>query len=204
MPTVALIIGCTGCSIDGGAGRWVTCIGHCVGTFRAPLSGIPACGEPVWLRFGEFCRVAGGRIAEARILLNLVDLARQAGCPVLPPSPCRDILVPGPPAQDGLQPGATDPALGQQSFDLVMAMIGGLGRYNQSDLKSMGMARYWHPDRIWYGRCDIGTTHSIAGFEQHHQSRFSPLCLTAKVATTGCAWPTGRMGSPLAGPAASA
>lgn len=158
--------------IDGGAGLWVTCTGHYVGTFSAPLFGIPAHGEPVWLRYGEFYRVVDGRIAEARILLDLVDLARQAGRALLPPSPGRDILVPGPRAQDGLLHGDTDPALGQASFELVMAMIGGLGRYDRSDLKSMGMTRFWHPDMMWYGPCGIGTTRSIGGFERHHQAPF--------------------------------
>jgi predicted ester cyclase len=116
--------------------------------------------------------VVDGRIAEARILLDLVDLARQAGCPLLPTSPGRDILVPGPRTADGLQRALCDPALGQASFDLVMAMIGGLGRYDKSDLKSMGMTRFWHPDMMWYGPCGIGTTRSIAGFEQHHQRPF--------------------------------
>jgi hypothetical protein len=38
---------------------------------RGPLFGIPACGEPVWLRFGEFYRVADdGRVLEARVLLG--------------------------------------------------------------------------------------------------------------------------------------
>jgi predicted ester cyclase len=158
--------------ICGGEGIWVTCTGHYVGTFKAALFGIPCHGQPVWLRFGEFYRVVDGRIAEARVLLDLVDLARQAGCPVLPNSPGRDILVPGPRTADGLQRALSDPALGQASFELVMAMIGGLGRYDKSDLKSMGMTRFWHPDMMWYGPCGIGTTRSIAGFEQHHQRPF--------------------------------
>ena len=65
--------------ICGGEGLWVTCTGHYLGTFTQPLFGIPATGEPAWLRFGEFYRIVDGRIAEARILLDLVDLARQAG-----------------------------------------------------------------------------------------------------------------------------
>ena len=50
--------------ICGGEGWWVTCTGHYVGTLRAPLFGIPAHGEPGWLRFGEFYRIARGRIVE--------------------------------------------------------------------------------------------------------------------------------------------
>ena len=158
--------------VCGGEGQWVTCTGHYIGTFVAPLFGIPPNGQPVWLRFGEFYRVVNGRIAEARILIDLVDLARQAGCPLLPPSPGRDVLVPGPRTQDGLLRGLSDPAQSQASFDLVMAMIGGLGKYDRADLDSMGMRHFWHPDMMWYGPCGIGTTRSIAGFEQFHQRPF--------------------------------
>jgi predicted ester cyclase len=158
--------------VCGGEGVWVTCTGHYVGTFSAPLFGIPANQQPVWLRFGEFYRVEHGRIVEARVLLDLVDLARQAGRPLLPPSPGRDILVPGPRTQDGLQRDLNAASEGQASFDLVMAMIGGLGKYDKADLKSMGMTRFWHPQMMWYGPCGIGTTRSIGGFEQHHQRPF--------------------------------
>ena len=158
--------------ICGGEGWWVTCTGHYLGTFREALFGIPANGQPVWLRFGEFYRVVDGRIAEARILLDLVDLARQAGHRLLPPSTGLDILVPGPRTQDGLLLTPTDAAQGQVALDLVMQMIGGLGQYKQGDLKSMGMSRFWHPDMMWYGPCGIGTARGIAGFEQHHQKPF--------------------------------
>jgi SnoaL-like domain/SnoaL-like polyketide cyclase len=156
----------------GGQGWWVTCTGHYLGTFRQDLFGVPAHGQPVWLRFGEFYRVAEGRIAEARILLDLVDLARQAGHRLLPPGSGLDILVPGPRTQDGVLRSASDPAQGQAALDLVMQMIGGLAQYNQADLKSMGMSRFWHPDMMWYGPCGIGTARGIAGFEQHHQTPF--------------------------------
>lgn len=163
--------------IDGGEGWWVTCTGHYLGTMRAPLFGIPAGGEPVWLRFGEFYRLdEEGRVLEARVLLDLVDLARQVGRPLLPPATGRELLVPGPRGGAGLLfvdgAGDSDPAQGQASYDLVMAMIGGLGRYDRENLQSMGMARYWHPRMMWYGPGGIGTSRGIAGFERHHQQPF--------------------------------
>jgi predicted ester cyclase len=156
----------------GGEGDWVTCTGHYVGHFRAPLFGIPPNQQPVWLRFGEFYRVVNGRVVEARILLDLIDLARQVGIQLLPPSPGRDVTVPGPRTQDGLLLTDSDAAEGQACLDLVMAMIGGLGTYDKNDLASMGMRRFWHPNMMWYGPCGIGTTRAITGFEQHHQAPF--------------------------------
>lgn len=201
--------------IDGGEGWWVTCTGHYLGTFKAPLFGIPCHHEPIWLRFGEFYRVANSKIVEARILLDLVDLARQAGRPLLPPASGKEVLVPGPRFQDGLMLGPTDPGIGHQSMDLVLQMIGGLGRFDRRDLSSMGMSSYWHPDMMWYGPGGIGTTRSIQGFEQHHQRPFlhaipdrkgghhrTRLAEGAYVATTG--WPSVRathLGSYLGVPA---
>ena len=158
--------------LDGGEGWWVSTTGHYLGTFRTDWLGIPATGEPATLRFGEFYRIEGGLIVEARILLDIVDLARQAGRPMLPRSPGLDILVPGPAPHDGLLLGPTDPLAGPHSMALVMAMAGGLGRFDQSDLKSMGMERYWHPAMMWYGPCGIGTARGISGFQRHHQGPF--------------------------------
>lgn len=158
--------------ICGGEGFWVTCTGHYLGTFRADLFGIPSNNEPVWLRFGEFYRMVDGRIAEARILLDLVDLARQVGRPILPKPTGMELLVPGPRTQDGLLLSATDAKEGQACLDLVMQMIGGLSNYDKTDLKSMGMTRFWHPDMMWYGPGGIGTSRAISGFEEHHQKPF--------------------------------
>lgn len=159
--------------VDGGAGTWVTCHGHYLGTLNAPLFGIPATHEPVWLRFGEFYRVAGGRIVEARILVDLIDLARQAGVMLLPQSTGQTLLVPGPRRHDGLLLSPSDPSVGQACLGLVEAMIGGLGRFQPgADLKSMGMSAFWKPEMMWYGPCGIGSSRSIGGFERHHQRPF--------------------------------
>lgn len=158
--------------IDGGQGLWVTFTGHYLGTFTRPLWGIPANGQPVWLRFGEFYRIEEGRIAEARILLDLVDLARQVGIRLLPPSSGLELLVPGPRHSVGVLRDTPDAPRPSACLPLVEAMIGGLGRYDQKDLRSMGMEQYWRSDMMWYGPCGIGTSRGIDGFQTHHQKPF--------------------------------
>jgi hypothetical protein len=158
--------------VCGGAGLWVTATGHLLGTLRAPLWGIPAHREPVWLRFGAFFRVEGGLIAEARVLLDLPDLARQAGRPLLPPAAGREVLVPGPLRHDGLLLGDAGPGSGAACLALVEAMIGGLGRFDGQSLASMGMERFWRPDMMWYGPGGIGTARGIDGFQRCHQRPF--------------------------------
>ncbi len=159
-------------------GWWATATGHYLGTFRQPWLGIVPTGEPAVLRFGEFYRWqpladgSGGQIVEARVLLDIVDLARQAGRPLLPPSRGLEWLVPGPAPHDGLLLGATDPEAGQQSMRRTLAMIKGLFDFDGVNLDTMGMERFWHPDMMWYGPCGIGTTRGVRGFQRHHQQPF--------------------------------
>jgi predicted ester cyclase len=159
-------------------GLWATAMGHYIGTFKQPWLGIPPTGEPAVLRFGEFYRWEpaadglGGRITEARVLLDIVDLARQAGRPLLPPSQGLDWLVPGPAPHDGLLLGPTDPAQGVNSMQRTLAMFRGLFDFDGVNLASMGMERFWHEHMMWYGPCGIGTTRGVDGFQRHHQKPF--------------------------------
>ncbi|MFY7856847.1 MAG: ester cyclase [Rubrivivax sp.] len=160
-----------------GEGWWATAHGHYVGTFRRPWLGIPPTGEPVALRFGEFYRWEEGEdgrgvITEGRILLDIVDLARQAGLRLLPPSRGLEWLVPGPAPHDGLLLDAVDPAAAEHSMGLVLAMFAGLFAFDGKNLDSMGMPRFWHPQMMWYGPGGIGTTRGVDGFQRHHQAPF--------------------------------
>lgn len=165
-----------------GEGWWAAAHGHYVGSFKRPWLGIPATGEPVALRFGEFYRWEpgggrpgggfSGRITEARMLLDIVDFARQAGRRLLPPSRGLEWLVPGPAPQDGLLLDAVDPAAGERSMQLVLTMIAGLFAFDGKNLDSMGMPRFWHPNMMWYGPGGIGTARGVGGFQRHHQAPF--------------------------------
>lgn len=156
----------------GGADWWCTAMGHYIGTFRQPWLGIPPTGEPATLRFGEFYRWRDGRITEARVLLDIVDLARQAGRRLLPPSSGLEILVPGPAPHDGLLLNAVDPAVGVNSMARTLAMFKGLSSFDGKDLDSMDMPRFWHPNMMWYGPCGIGSMRGVGGFQRHHQAPF--------------------------------
>ncbi len=160
-----------------GAGWWVTTTGHYLGTFKQSWLGIAPTGEPAALRFGEFYRCqpqpdGSCKITEARVLLDIVDLARQAGKRLLPPSSGLEILVPGPAPHDGVVLGATDPAAGIESMRLTLAMFAGLASYDGQHLDSMDMPRFWHPNMMWYGPCGIGTSRGVSGFQRHHQAPF--------------------------------
>ena len=160
----------------GGAGTWVTSTGYLMGTMVTDWLGIPATGDTVCVRIGEFYRVerVSGtlKIVDARVLIDFVDLMRQAGYYVLPKSTGAEFMVPGPQNSDGILLAETDPALAIASMQSLDRMIGGLKSFNQKDLQSMGMHAFWHPEMMWYGPFGIGTSRQVEGFQKHHQKPF--------------------------------
>lgn len=156
----------------GGAGDWVTTTGHYLGTFTNDWLGIPATGEPAYLRFGEFYRVEDGKIVEVRMLLDILGLMHQAGIDVLPKSRGLELTVPGPRSHDGIVATGQDESETAKTMVVLENMIGGLMAFNKSDLASMGMHAHWHPNMMWYGPYSIGTTRAVEGFQRHHQAPF--------------------------------
>ena len=156
----------------GGAGTWVTSTGYLMGTMQRDWLGIPATGDTVCVRIGEFYRVEDGLIVDARILIDFVDVMRQAGYHVLPRTTGAEFMVPGPQLSDGILLGESAPDEALASMQALDRMIGGLVSFNQKDLKSMGMHAFWHKDMMWYGPCGIGTSRTVEGFQKHHQKPF--------------------------------
>jgi hypothetical protein len=158
--------------IDGGQGWWTSSTGHYLGTMRGPWLGLKAQGSPVRIRFGEFHRWSEGQVVEARLLWDLVDVARQCGVDALPRPTGWETWVPGPQHHDGLLLEPSNVTHTRHSYDRVLDMLGGLRRFNQSDLSSMGMEAFWHPAMMWYGPAGIGTSRGVDGFQRHHQAPF--------------------------------
>jgi predicted ester cyclase len=149
---------------------WVGGTGLFTGRFAEDYLGIPASGTEVNIRWGEFCRLRDGRIVELCFLLDLVDLMQQAGFQVLPPSRGADGIYPPPLAGDGVLLEAQDSKDSEYSLQHIRTFIfDGLNKYNQSSLKSMGMADFFHPEVKWYGPGGIGACFNFAEFETLHQ-----------------------------------
>ena len=149
---------------------WVTGTGYLNGIFVENYLSIPANNSEVNIRWGEFCRLEEGRITEIFFLLDLVDLIRQAGFNVLPSSRGRDGIYPPPRANDGILLKTQSAKESQYSLEHIRRFIfDGLNRFDQSDLKSMGMAEFFHPDVQWYGPGGIGACLSFREFETLHQ-----------------------------------
>jgi len=149
---------------------WVCGTGYLNGTFVRDYLAIPATADQVHIRWGEFCRLEQGRIVEIYFLLDLIDLMQQAGFHVLPPSRGRDSVFPPPRGRDGLLLDMQDEFESQRSLDNIRRFIfDGLNNYDESDLKSMGMADFFHPDVQWYGPGGIGACLSFQDFQSRHQ-----------------------------------
>ena len=149
---------------------WVASTGEFIGTFVNDWLGIPANGQSVKFRYGEFCRIEAGKITEIRMLVDLPELMRQVGLSVMPPNFGRDISIPGPLAGDGVSFESGNPAESEKTLSLVKEMIfGGLNKYDQKTQDSQGLERFWRADMIWHGPTGIGSTYGICEFKRNAQ-----------------------------------
>ena len=156
-------------------GNWVGATGHYTATFARDWLGIKATGGAVNIRYGEFSRLHAGKVHEVYVILDILDLMRQAGCwpSMVPTSRGLTDQVPGPATRDGVVLAPSAPAESQSSLDLVMAMIHGLLKdYDGKTLESMAQQRFWHPNMMWYGPAGIGSSRGLKGFQDVHQRPF--------------------------------
>lgn len=162
-----------GQNIRAEGGQWVASVTHYVGNFTQPLFGLPPSGHLAFLRAGEFYRIGqDGRIAKAHIILDLLDLARQAGRMPLPPSPGTEMLFPAPASHDGVLPAAGD---GAASLALVERMLAELTGFDPADFSSpaqTGEDGCWSENMLWYGPGGIGANHRWDGFVTDHRASF--------------------------------
>ncbi len=151
--------------------HWVTGTGLFHGTFGEDYCGIPATGGRVSVRWGEFAKLEDGLITEIYFLIDMIDLMQQAGCNPLPPSRGIDGVYSPPASSDGVQTGSADSSVTDNSLDHIRRFIfDGLNAYDESDLTSMGMARWFDPQVKWYGPGGIGACMSFKEFEELHQA----------------------------------
>jgi len=156
-----------------GSGDWVASITHYVGNFTEPLFGISPSDRLTFLRSGEFYRIEDGRIAEAKLIIDFLDLLRQAGRFPLPEELGTEMLFPGPATHDGILPN--DHAQGERSLDLVEAMLADLHVFDPESMTSKsqtGEGGYWHDDMLWYGPAGIGSNYRWSGFVKDHRLSF--------------------------------
>ena len=142
----------------GGHVHWVGAIGYFSGTFTRDWLGIPATGRELTIRFGEFSAVHQGKIMATYIIPDVLDVIRQAGYQVVPPSRGREGIVTGPMTGDGvlLSPGDADE--GAKTLHIAKVMC-----------QDSSAPTYWDPQRMrWYGPSGIGTSCGLDEYRPNH------------------------------------
>ena len=157
---------------ESGAQDMVTAAGHYIGTFENDWHGIPANHRVTQIRFGEAHRVEDGMITQSWVLIDFLDMMRQAGVWLLPPSLGAEGLWLPPADGSGVDLSTVDVERGQTTLTEVRAMQEALMRFDGVNLESMQQESYWSPHFNWYGPCGIGTTRQLSGFQAHHQIPF--------------------------------
>lgn len=151
---------------------WVVSSGNYIGTFQNDWLGIPANNSSIWMRYMEYSKIVDGKIAQTYVLIDIIDLIRQAGVKFIQ-SPGAEINIPGPATLDGVIMTKADPKETKATFDLVHDMCWkGLSSFKDKGFGKMGMEDYWIKDFMWYGPCGIGSSRSLKGFETYHQIPF--------------------------------
>lgn len=149
----------------GGREHWVGSIGYFDGTFSQPWLGIPPTGQPAHIRYGEFSAVHDGKIVLTYIILDMLDVLRQAGFNLVAAGLGDEGPVAGPASRDGVFFDRKDDAEGTKTLVTAKTMCGQL---NKPECRA-----YWTADMKWYGPSGIGATVGYDDFEAKHQAPFN-------------------------------
>jgi predicted ester cyclase len=157
----------------------IAAVGHYCGTMRENWLGIPATNKTIYLRYGEVYQVdADGRVIQAYLLWDVLDVMRQAGVWPLAPMLGSAEMWPGPLTPDGVRLAPSDPVQSEVSIAQTLAMHRTLGEHDDRNnlsrdaLIAMPQCKHWHPKMMWYGPAGIGTTRGLDGFVDGHQLPF--------------------------------
>jgi predicted ester cyclase len=152
---------------------WVCSMGHLMGLLDQPWLGIPATGKLVFLRYAEFHRVLGERIAETGFFCDIIGVMKQVGLTPLPLQTGAEIIIPGPRTHDGLLFGRQDERETATTLALVNEMRHDLSESSEFASSSPELARTWHDGMLWFGPSGIGSTYTIGRYQEQHQGPFS-------------------------------
>ena len=153
---------------------YVGMVGHYAGNFIREWLGIPATGGLMYIRYGEFHQIVEGKIAQSTALLDVLDVARQAGIRPVAQARGSEEMWPAPITGAGIAPAPGDARESEASLEMSLAMQKTLENdiRDREGLLSMAQKEYWHPKMKWYGPCGVGTGHALEGFIDVHQLPF--------------------------------
>jgi predicted ester cyclase len=150
----------------------VATMGHYQGTFSHDLCGIPATHGLVTIRSCEIHHIIDDKIAHSYVLIDLLDLMRQADVWPIAPSLGAEGAWQAPSSGAGIRVNFQDSDAGEAAFNTVIDMHNALLTFDGKTLDSMQHGAYWSANFLWYGPAGIGTTRGMTGFRAHHQIPF--------------------------------
>ena len=156
---------------QGDGSYWVGGTGYLHATQVRDLDVIPARNIPLRLRWGEFLEFdKSGKITRIQTIIDVIDWLEQLGLSPLPKPRGAAGVYPAPTGCDGCLVAEQDAHQSNRLLDYARDFIfGGLNGFDQTNLTSMGMAEYFHPNLKWYGPGGIGACLSFKEFEDLHQ-----------------------------------
>lgn len=157
---------------DGGGSVWTCSLGHLYGPFVHEWLGFDPTQQLVQLRYADFQRIVGDRVAETALLVDFGDFLRQIGLDPFPHQLGARNIFP-PPSKQGRRDCGFETA--QETADLVNRMIEDLDLLNKTGDDTCPpeyLARTWHEDMAWYGPAGIGSMMTIPLYQAQHQYPF--------------------------------
>ena len=117
---------------------------------------------------------------------DLPELMLQANAWPMSPSLGREMFIPGPATQDGLNSDCRTIEQGTHSLNVVIEMLTKLSRHpGEGGPEIMQARKYWHPRINWYGPAGIGAARGLSGFRNWHQIPFLNALPNRRGGTTG-------------------
>ena len=149
---------------------WVAGTGYSTGHAATPFLNIPTTEQKLRIRWGEFYRIDEGKITYCQMIVDFIDWFDQIGQPVLPKPTGALHVFPAPTGYNGELLTEQDAAITSKTRDFGRDFIfGGLNKFDENNLSSMAMAKFFHPNLKWYGPGGIGGCLSFTEFETFHQ-----------------------------------
>lgn len=153
----------------------VSCWGQVEGTFDAPWLGIPPTRGLATLRFGFNAIVRDGLFTKIYVLLDIVDLMRQAGYYPLRRMPGSPEAWFFPPYGSNGSVDRVDEEEGATSIRIVREMQVALpppNAYRTAGAPPSKHSHHWHPAMNWFGPAGIGSMRAERGFRDFHGALF--------------------------------
>ncbi|MEO0486432.1 MAG: nuclear transport factor 2 family protein [Pseudomonadota bacterium] len=157
--------------IDGFESIWVVEMGHMLSLWDAPWLGIAPSRKVGLLRYCEFHRIEGGKIAETAHYVDILNFLAQDGRSPIARTTGLETLTPAPRTHDGLLYAPQDNAVGRETVELIAAMVAELrggGLTSPDD----HLSNFWTSDMTWFGPGGIGASAFYDGYNRGHTHPF--------------------------------